>query len=375
MTIELKREQKQIQKAARDFVKGEFKKEIIQELLENHTYPENILKKAGELGFLGIHFPESLDGEGMGHGERAVIAEELAKGHSTLGICLSLAGYGAELLLDHGTKDLKTTFLPRMAGGQILSSLAIEDENSLTMAVPQGDDWVITGTKTLVVNGGALAGFYGVLCCTDPDAGNKGLSTILVEAGCPGITVLDAGKRLGGSLVPLARVDFHHVRVPGSNLIGKENNGLEQMRTTRASINLTLAALAVGTAQGGFDRALAHVRQRRQFGKKLIEFQITRHKLALMATRIETARLMTRKAALACDAGKDQIRVCAMAKLTAARTAVLVCDEALQLFGGYGYIREYEIEAFYRDAKTLELLNGSPHDQKDTIAEDLLGKY
>ncbi|NOX34878.1 MAG: acyl-CoA/acyl-ACP dehydrogenase [Deltaproteobacteria bacterium] len=375
MNFNLTKEQKQIQKAAQDFVKGEFKKEVIKDLLDAKAYPERILIQASELGFLGIHFPEDFGGESLGEFERIVITEELARGHSTLGSCIALAGYGTQLLLDHGTKEQKETWLPKLADGQIISSCAFDEQDpvSPTYAVQVDDKWMINGSKNFVVNGGIHAGFYIVLCKIATEISDDVWSTILVESSNTGLAAIDAGKRLGQSMVPVSRLELHDVCVPITNLIGKENHGLDQIKLASAADNLTLAGLSVGVAQGAFDRALAHTRQRKQFGQKLIQFQITRHKLTWMAVQIETARLITWKAAISFKNKKERIQTSAQAKLAATQAAVSVCDEALQLFGGYGYIQEYEIEAFYRDAKMLELFNGSPYDQKNTIAEKLFG--
>ncbi len=375
VTFELTKEQKQIQKAARDFVKGEFKKEAIDALLDSHEFPGKILLKAADLGFLGIHIPEAFDGEGLGYQEKIVIAEELAKGHSTLGCCLSLSGYRADILLLYGSDAQKKNWLPNLAGGEILCASGLEDRKTLLTACKDKKGWVITGTIPLAVNGGNPAGFYIIPCQTSDTASpaieEQAWSLFLVNANLPGIIVQESGKRLGQSMLPLVRIEFKNVLVPDDSLLGGESKGEALLRAAGAADSLTLAALAVGVAQGAFDRALDHARQRQQFGKKLIQFQITRHKLALMATRIEMARLMTRKAAAALDKGREQIRTCAMAKLSACRIAVEVCDEALQLFGGYGYIQEYEIEAYYRDAKMLQLFSGGPHALKDTIADNL----
>ena len=380
MNFELNKEQKQIKKAVKAFVKGEFKKEIIHELINNRAYPENILKKAGELGFSGIHFPETYGGEGLGFSEKILIAEVLASGHSTVGTCVALSGYGSEILAQYGSEQQKKTWLPRIAEAEILSSCAFTEQGMgsdlkgcQTMAAKEGDSWLINGSKTFVVNGGPLAGFYIVLCRTDSDAATpeQGLSTILVEADCPGVSTADVGNRLGNRLLPLSHIDFTHVRVPLENLIGGENRGYSQVLSFFNQSRLLIASLAVGTAQGAFDRALAHVKQREQFGRKLIEFQITRHKLAEMMTAIEMARLMVRQGVWACEKGAAGTKFCSMAKLVATRTAMETTDHAIQLLGGYGYIDEYDVEGFYRDAKMFELLEGNQHLQKDLIADTI----
>lgn len=383
MNFELDKEQKQIKKAVKDFVKGELKKDIIHELIENKTYPEKILNKASELGFSGINFPEQYGGEGLGVFEKILISEELAIGSSTIGTCVSLADYGTQILLQYGSEQQKETWLSKVADAEILSSCAFTEPGSgnnialsQTTAVKDGDSWLINGTKTFAINGGPLAGFYIVLCKTGSEAGKpeQGLSTILVEADSQGVSAVDVGNRLGHKLLFISNVEFNNVRVPLANLIGQEHKGYSQVMEFFNHSRLVIAALSVGTAQGAFDRAVAHVKQREQFGQKLIEFQITRHKLAEMITEIETARLMTWQGALACEKGVTNTKLCSMAKLVATRTAMKVCDHALQLLGGYGYVQEYEVEGFYRDAKMSEILEGNRHVQKDIIADSITGK-
>jgi acyl-CoA dehydrogenase len=383
MEFELNKEQVGIQKAVRDFVKGEFKKDVIQELVEKHEYPKKIWKKAAELGFVGIHFPEEYSGQGLGVMENILVAEELCRGDSSVGTCLILADFASEIMLRSGSEELKAEWLPRIAEGEILSCGAFtepdhgSDITSVeTTAVKDGDEWVINGSKIFITNGGPLAGCYSVLCQTDPEAkpSYRGLSVILVEADRPGVSTTDVGPKMGMSLSYTAEVVYKDVRVPQSNLIGKEGKGFYQVLEFFDESRVLVAAQALGTAQGAFDRALAYVKQREQFGKKIAQFQITQHKLADMATKIETARLMTYKAAWNFDQGRIDPKLTSMAKMYAAKTAVDVCDEAIQLLGGYGYMQEYEVERFYRDAKITEIWEGTKEIQKNTIASYLLGK-
>jgi len=234
---------------------------------------------------------------------------------------------------------------------------------------------VINGNKTFITNGG-LAGFYSVLCQTDPNAepSYRGMSTILVEAGTPGLSTQDVGPKMGIRMMATAEVVLKNVRVPLSNLIGEEGRGFYQVLNFFDESRIQVAAQALGTAQGAFDRALAYVQQREQFGKKISQFQITQHKLADMATKIEMARLLTYKAAWNFDQGHIDPKLTSMAKMVAARTAVEVCDEAIQLLGGYGYMTEYEVERYYRDAKITEIYEGTKEIQKNTIASGLLAK-
>jgi len=383
MDFELTKQQKEIQKAVREFVKGEFKKDIIEELIEKHAYPEKIWKKAAALGFIGIHFPEEYSGMGLGCLENILVAEELCRGDSSVGACLLLADFASEVILHFGTDEQKEQWLPMVAEGKTLSCGAFtepghgSDITAMdTTAIKDGAEWLINGSKIFITNGGPLAGFYSVLCQTDPDAnpGYRGMSLILVEAEKAGVSAQDVGAKMGITLSYTAEVNFKDVRVPLNNLIGEEGRGFYHVLEFFDESRILIAAQALGTAQGAFDRALSYVKQREQFGKKIAQFQVTQHKLADMATKIETARLLTYKAAWNFDQGRIDPKLTSMAKMYAARTAIEVCDEAIQLLGGYGYMQEYEVERFYRDAKITELYEGTKEIQKNTIASLVVGR-
>jgi len=383
MDFELTKQQKEIQKAVREFVKGEFKKEVILELEQHHAYPEAMWKKAADLGFIGIHFPEKYEGQGMGVMENILVAEELCRGDSTAGACIMLADFASEIVLHFGSEAQKAAWLPKVARGEVLSCGAFTEPNHGsditrldTVAVKDGGDWVINGTKIFITNGGPLAGFYSVLCQTDPaaDPAYRGISLILVEADRPGVSAVTVGEKMGIRMMHTAEVTFNNVRVPLDNLIGKENRGFYQVLEFFDESRILIAAQGLGTAQGAYDRALAYVKAREQFGKKIAQFQVTQHKLADMATKIELARLITYRAAWNFDQGRIDPKLTSMAKMVAARAAVEVADEAIQLLGGYGYMAEYEVERFYRDAKITELYEGTREIQKNTIASVLLGK-
>jgi alkylation response protein AidB-like acyl-CoA dehydrogenase len=383
MEFELTKEQKDIQRAVREFVKGEFKKDVIEDLMEKHEYPLKIWKKAAELGFIGIHFPEKYSGMGLGCLENILVAEELARGDSTVGTCLLIADFASEIILNFGSEAQKSKWLPKVAEGQCLSCGAFTEPNHgsditrvETTAVKEKKEWVINGSKIFITNSGPLAGFYCVLCQTDPNAAPtyRGLSLILVEADNPGLSIRDVGKKMGISLTYTAEVVFKDVRVPMENLIGKNNKGFYQLLEFFDESRILVAAQALGIAQGAFDRALDYIKQREQFGKKIAQFQVNQHKIADMATKIECARLMTYKAAWNFDQGRIDPMLTSMAKMVAARTAVEVCDEAVQLMGGYGYMVEYEVERFFRDAKITEIYEGTREIQKNTIAGSVLGR-
>ncbi len=383
MEFELTKEQKRIQQSVREFVKKEFNKELIAEFDEKHEYPVDIWKKAAELGFIGIHFPEKYSGMGYGVMENILVAEELCRGDSSVGACLILADFASEIVLHFGSEEQKSKWLPKVAEGDVLSCGAFTEPNhgsditSMdTTAVKDGDEWVINGSKIFITNGGPLAGFYSVLCQTDPDAkpSHRGMSVILVEADRPGVSATNVGNKMGIRCMYTAEVVFKDVRVPADNLIGKENKGFYQVLEFFDESRILIAAQGLGTAQGAFDRALNYIRSREQFGKKISQFQVNQHKIADMATKIEQARLLVYKAAWNFDQGRIDPKLTSMAKMAAGRCAVEVCDEAIQLLGGYGYMQEYEVERFARDAKICELYEGTKEIQKNTIASYLIGK-
>jgi len=382
MDFELNKTQKDIQKAVRDFTKGEFDKDLALELEKNHEYPKKIWQKAGEIGLIGVHFPEEYSGQGLGSLEDILVIEELCRGDSTIGSAVALSSFASELVLHYGTDEMKEKFLPQVAEGKMLSAGAFTEPDHgsditfmNTTAVKDGDEWVVNGVKTFITNAG-LAGFYSVMCQTDPDAKPtyRGISLILIEADREGVSTMDVGNKMGIHMMATAEVALKDVRVPLSNLIGEEGKGFYHVLHFFDESRIQVAAQALGIAQGAYDRALDYVKKREQFGKKIAQFQVTQHKLADMATKIELARLITYKAAWNFDQGRIDPKLTSMAKMYAARSAVEIADEAIQLLGGYGYMTEYEVERFYRDAKITEIYEGTKEIQKNTIASSIIGK-
>jgi alkylation response protein AidB-like acyl-CoA dehydrogenase len=382
MDFELTKSQREIQKAAREFAKGEFDKDLALELDRKHEFPTKIWKKAAELGFIGVHYPEEYSGQGLGLVENIIIADEFCAQDSTIGSAVVLASFASECIMRFGSEELKRKYLPAVAEGEMLSAGAFtepghgSDITALdTTGVKQRDAWVINGTKTFITNGG-LAGFYCTMCQTDSEAqpSYRGISLILVEADREGLTTTDVGEKMGIHMMATAEVNYKDVQVPIENTIGEEGRGFYQVLEFFDESRILVAAQALGIAQGAYNRALAYVKQREQFGRKIAQFQVTQHKLADMATKIELARLVTYKAAWNFDQGRIDPKLTSMAKMYAARTAVEVADESIQLLGGYGYMTEYEVERFYRDAKITEIYEGTKEIQKNTIASAVLGK-
>ena len=382
MDFELSKSQKEIQKAAREFAKGEFDKELALELEKKHEFPRKIWQKAAELGFIGIHFPEQYEGQGLGVMENILVAEEFCRRDSGIGAAVVLASFAAENILRFGTDEMKEKYLPKVALGEVLCGGCFTEPDHGsditrmdTTAVKKGDEWVINGVKTFITNG-CLASFFTVLCQTDQEIeqGHRGQSMFVVDADMPGVGATEIGDKMGIHMMSTAEVTFKDVRVPASNLIGKEGKGFYQVLEFFDESRILVAAQALGTAQGALDRAVDYIRQREQFGKKIGQFQASQHKIADMATKVELARLITYKAAWNFDKGRIDPTLTSMAKMYAARSAVEVADEAIQLLGGYGYMLEYEVERFYRDAKITEIYEGTKEIQKNTIASAVLGR-
>ncbi len=382
MDFELTEEQKDIQQAAKGFAAGEFDKEKILQWEQAHTFPRELWKKACKLGFVGIHYPEEYGGQGYGVFENILIVEEFCRKDSGVGIALSLVDFSSEIILHFGTAEQKKRVLIPVAKGEAISAGAYtepdhgSDITSLsTTGTRQGNTFVINGTKTFITNG-SIADFFIVLCQTNPHAHPpyRGQCTLLVEKGTKGLEATEITPKMGIRMTSTAEISFSDVTIPASHLIGEENRGFYQVIEFFDESRIEIAAQALGISQGAFDRALEYALQRKQFGKRLIDFQATQHKLADMATKIETARLLTYKAAWNFDRKKIDPKLTSMAKMFAAKTAVEVADEAIQIHGGYGYITEYEVERFYRDAKITEIYEGTKEIQKNTIASALMGK-
>ncbi|MHC1635248.1 MAG: acyl-CoA dehydrogenase family protein [Candidatus Methanospirareceae archaeon] len=381
MNFELTEEQKDIKNAAREFAEKEFTKEIALEYDLEHKFPFELLKKAADLGFIGVHYEEEYGGQGLGALENALITEEFCRVDSSIGVCLSLADFGCEIIKWNGTEDQKKEYLPKVCAGEWLSAGAFTEPDHgsditemSTIAVREGDEYVINGTKTFITNG-ELCSFAIVLCQTDPNASPKyrGQSTIIVPK--DQFEATDVGYKMGIRMTSTAELSFKDARVPVENLVGKENRGFYQTLEFFDESRIEIAAQALGIAQGAFDRALEYAKERKQFGRRLAEMPVIQHKLAEMATKIEAARGLVYKSAWNYDQGRRiDPKLTSMAKYFASKIANEVTYEAVQILGGYGYIAEYEVERFYRDARITEIYEGTSEIQKNTIASALIGK-
>jgi alkylation response protein AidB-like acyl-CoA dehydrogenase len=382
MDFELTGQQKALQRMASEFAEAQFSKDYALTCDLNRRFPVEAYKKACEMGLIGVHFPREYGGGGLGVLEHVLVVEAFCRKDPGLGVAMSLRPFGSEMILKFGTDEQKSRILPRVIAGDMVTGAAFtepthgSDVTDLdTTAVRDGDDFVINGSKNFITNG-LDAQVLTVLCKTDPEARptHRGLSTILVETDRPGYSAEDLGRKMGQNMLLTTRVTLEGIKVPTGNLLGEPNRGFYQMLAFFDEARLAIAAQALGGAQAAFDRAVARVKERRQFGKRLADLQVTQHKIADMATKIEAARLMTYRAAWVADHQGVSPMLTSMAKVYAPRVAVEVAEETIQLFGGYGYFEDNEVERIYRDVRVMEIYEGSKEIQKNTIAGYLLGK-
>lgn len=381
MDFTLNEEQKQIVEAARKFARNEFPP-VARMCDREEIFPKDVWAKAGELGFMGILIDTDYGGMGLGCLEHAMVMEEFWRIDPGVGNIL-LTIFGAEILGLYGTLEQRRKYLPPIAAGRAIMSCAITEPNAgsdifavKTRAVKSPEGYVINGAKQFITNG-SIADFVLVFCLTNPDARKPTgrFSFLLVERGTKGFTANKLKGKMGIRASDTAELVFDDVHVPADNLIGgAEAEGFTQVMHLFNTNRVVAAAQGVGVAQGAMDKAVAYVGQRSQFGAPLASFQGLQFKLADMAARVESARVLYQKAAWLIDHGRVDRRLISIAKLVAGETAVRVTDEALQLHGGYGYIDEYDVERFYRDAKIVEIYEGTKEIEKITIAREMLGR-
>lgn len=379
MDFDLTEEQRMIQETAKKFAVNELAP-VAQEHDREEKYGREVWKNACEAGLVGPCIPEAYGGPGLGFIEQALITEELSRVDLGLCLCVIAAVFGSEHIMFFGTEEQKKKYLAPLVTGDAISAGAFTEPDAgtdiagiRTRAVKDGGDYVITGTKMFITNG-TICDYMCVFCVTNPEAEerHKRQSIILVEADRPGVSAHKIKGKMGIRASDTAEIIFDEVRVPQSNLIGKEGNGFYQLMKFFDATRTMVAAQGVGLAQGALDKSIRYVQERKTFGRPLATNQAIQFQLAEMATKIELARTLTYKAAWLVDNGRTDPSLNAMAKYFAGETAVWVCDKALQMHGGYGYIDEYDVQRFYRDAKILEIYEGAKEAEKMTIARRLL---
>jgi butyryl-CoA dehydrogenase len=378
MRFDLTDEQQMIQAMAREFAE-EHVKPIALEIDREARFPHETVKRMGELGLLGIMVPEQWGGSGADTVSYVVALEEIAKACASHAVVMSVNNsLYCEPVYKHGTDEQRARFLKPVASGQVLGCFALTEpeagsdaRNQHTVAVRDGDHYVITGRK-LFISTGREAQFALVFAQTDKGQAHRGISAFVVEKGTPGFTVSKTEDKLGIRASDTAELVFDGCRVPASHRIGEEGRGFHIALATLDGVRIGIAAQAVGIATGAYERSLAYARERKAFGVPIGDHQMVQWMLADMATAVDGARLLTLRAATLKDAGVPHSKESSMAKLFAAETAMKVASDAVQIHGGYGYIREAEVERFFRDAKITQIYEGTSQIQKLVIAREVL---
>jgi alkylation response protein AidB-like acyl-CoA dehydrogenase len=377
-SLELTEQQQLIKQAARDFAEREMRPTVMQ-YDESQEFPMEIFKKCAELGFLGIIFPEEYEGAGLGYVEYALIVEELGRvdPSTSLGVAAH-NGLCTNHIYRFASEELKRKYVPDLASGRKIGMWGLTEPGSgsdaggmKTTAELEGDYWIINGSKNFITHA-TVGDTAVVLAVTDKEKGTGGISAFVLEKGMEGFAPGRKENKLGMRSSDTASLVFNNVRVPKNHLIGEVNDGFKQALKILDGGRISIAALAIGTAQGAYETALNYSKERKQFGKTLAEFQATQFKLADMAMQIEAARMMTQKAAVLRDQGRNVNLLSAEAKLFASEVAVRVSNEAVQILGGYGYTKDYPAEKFYRDCKLLTIGEGTSEVQRIVISRALL---
>lgn len=380
MCFNLTKEQIDIQKAAREFAEGELRP-VARDLDAREAFDDRLWKKAAELGFLAVFVDEQYGGLGLGYLEQCLIVEEFARVDLGIAHALESTFFGTQLIQLAGNEKQKQEYLPPICRGEMRMGVAITEPDAgsdvtavTTEAIKDRGDYVINGNKIFITNA-TLADFLVVLCVTHPDHPKKHerFSTILVETNRAGYEANVLHGKLSLRPSNTGEVAFKGVRVPLNNLLGKEGKGFYNIMEFFNRTRVQVAALGVGTAQGALDKAVAYVRRREQFGSPLGAFQLVQGKIAEMVTMTEAARSLCYRAASKLDSKSPDPALSSMAKWYCAEVAVKVADDAIQLHGGYGILEEYDVAHYWRNAKVLEIFEGSKEIEKIIIGRKILG--
>lgn len=378
MNLDLSPEHKLLQRSVRDFAEAEVKP-YAKELDETGRFPRDILHKAAQLGLLGIAIPEEYGGAGMDHVAYSIVIEEIARACASTAVILSVQNsLFCDPVLRFGTDEQKQKFLMPFARGEKIGCFALTEPQAgsnaaalTTKAVRAGDRYVINGTKAWITGGGVAEAAL-VYVNTKPELGEKGITALVVERGTPGFSVGKEEKKLGIHATACCELIFSGCEVPVQNRLGNEGEGYKVALSTLDGGRIGIASQAIGIAQGAFEAALAYAKQRQAFGHPISDFQAIQFMLADMATEIDAARLLARRAAWKFDTGSRVTMEAAAAKLFASEMATRVAHKAIQIHGGNGYSREYPVERAYRDARITEIYEGTSEIQRMVVAGWLL---
>lgn len=376
MDLRFTEEQKMMRKMVRDFARTEVEPFVGR--MEQGEFPREILRKMGGLGLMGIPVPPEYGGAGMDFTSYIIAIHELSRVSAAVGVILSVhTSVGTMPILTFGTEEQKKKYVPKLAAGEYLGAFCLtepgagSDAASLkTRAVPDGGGYVLNGTKAFITNGGE-ADIYIVFAKTDPDKGAKGISAFIVEKGTPGLMIGKDEKKMGLNGSRTVQLTFENMRVPKENLLGREGEGFKVAMANLDTGRIGIAAQALGIAEAALEAATNYAKERKQFGKPIASQQAVAFKLADMATNVEAAKLLVYRAADLRNRGLGCGKEASMAKLFASRTAVETAIEAVQIFGGYGYTKDYPVERYFRDAKVTEIYEGTSEIQRLVISKRL----
>lgn len=378
MDLSLGPEHQEIRRLVREFAEREVKPRA-EAIDHTDEFPRDLVARAAELGLLGILVPEAYGGAGLDHVAFAIFVEELARySASTAGILDVHGSVGTEPIVLFGSEEQKRRWLPDLAQGSKLAAFALTEPEAgsdaaqlKTTATRRGPGYVLNGSKIFITNAGE-AGLYVVMASTRPGSGAEGISTFLVSGDYPGLSVGSKFKKMGLNGSAIAEVHLDDCAVDEADRLGEEGQGFRIAMRALDSGRIGISAQAVGLAQGALDDAVAYARERKQFGRPIAELQTIQNKLADMAVRIRAARWMTWKAAALCDAGQPFTTEASMAKLFSTDAAMDITLDALQVFGGYGYLEEYPMARRVRDAKACQIYEGTNQVQRVVIARELV---
>ncbi|HVP57395.1 MAG TPA: acyl-CoA dehydrogenase [bacterium] len=378
MEFDLKEHQQMIKETARDFAEKELKP-LAGKLDEEASFPTENVKKLGELGFMGMMVPEEFGGAGLDSVSYAIAVEEISRGCASTGVIMSVNNsLVCQPILEWATPEQKKKFLPDLARGKKLGAFSLTEPeagsdagNLQTTAVLSGDNYVINGTKIFVTSGGK-ADVVLLFASTDKTLKAKGLTAFLIEKGMPGFKIGKKENKMGIRASETAELVFEDCKVPKANVLGQPGQGFKIAMKTLDGGRIGIAAQAVGIAQACLEAAVKYSKERKQFGKPICEFQAIQWMLANMAVEVDAARFLTLRAAYTKDKGISYSKEAAMAKLFASETAVKSAINAVQVHGGYGYMKEYDVERYFRDAKITEIYEGTSEVQRLVIAASLL---
>ena len=377
MDFQLTKTQQLFKQMIREFAETEVKP-LAAEVDDTERFPMETVKKMAKLGLFGIYIPKNYGGAGGDHIMYTIAVEELSRVCATTGVILSAhTSLCAAPILMHGTEEQKMKYHPKLASGEWIGAFGLTEPNAgtdasaqQTTAVLDGDDYILNGSKIFITNAG-YADVYVIATMTDKSLGNKGITTFIVEANTPGFSIGKKEQKMGIRGSSTCELIFENCRVPKANLLGKIGGGFKVAMMTLDGGRIGIASQALGIAQGALDETVKYTKERKQFGRSISQFQNTQFQMADLATKVEAARLLVRKAAFNEEKGIPFSADAAMAKLFAAETAMEVTTKAVQFHGGYGYTREYPVERMMRDAKITEIYEGTSEVQRMVIASKL----